>query len=115
MPTWNYLAVHVYGVPKPITDAEQVGSLLHRLTTRHEASRARAWSPEELDPEMMRRMLRGVFAFEIAITRIQAKAKLSENRTPTQAAHAADALQAMEDPMARETGRRMGAALEAAS
>jgi transcriptional regulator len=115
VPTWNYLAVHVYGVPRPMTEAEDVSALLHRLTARHEASRARAWSPSELDSEMMRRMLRGVFAFEIAITRIQAKAKLSQNRTPAQAAHAAARLEAMGEPMTRETGRRMGAVLEASS
>ena len=115
VPTWNYLAVHVYGVPEPMTEAEEVGGLLHRLTARHEAGRQRAWSPAELDPDFLARMLRGVFAFEIAITRVQAKAKLSQNRTPAQAAHAAAQLEAMEDPMVRETGHRMRAALETAS
>jgi predicted FMN-binding regulatory protein PaiB len=62
----------------------------------------------------MARMLRGVFAFEIAITRIQAKAKLSQNRTPEQAAHAAAQLEAREDLLTQETGRQMRAALEAA-
>lgn len=63
----------------------------------------------------MHRMLRGVFAFEIAIARVQAKAKLSQNRTPAQAAHAAARLQAMEDPMTHEIGRRMQTVLEASS
>jgi transcriptional regulator len=110
VPTWNYLAVHVYGVPRAMTSAEDMRGLLHRLTARHEAGRPRAWSPAELDPELMRRMLRGVLAFEIAITRVQAKAKLSQNRAPAQAAHAAARLEAMADPLARETGRRMRAA-----
>jgi transcriptional regulator len=115
VPTWNYLAVHVYGVPEAMTEAEEVSALLHRLTARHEASRASAWSPSELDPEMMRRMLRGVFAFEIAITRVQAKAKLSQNRTPAQAAHAGARLEAMEEPMTQETGRQMRTVVEALS
>lgn len=115
VPTWNYLAVHVYGVPRPLTAAEDVSALLHRLTARHEAGRDRPWAPAELDPEQMHRMLRGVFAFEIAIARVQAKAKLSQNRTPAQAAHAAARLEAMEDPLTRETGRRMRAAVEASS
>jgi len=115
VPTWNYLAVHVYGVPEPMTEAEDVRALLHRLTARHEAGRAPAWSPAALDPELMSRMLRGVFAFEIAITRVQAKAKLSQNRTPAQAAHAAARLEAMEEPMTQETGRQMRAVAEAAS
>lgn len=115
VPTWNYLAVHVYGLPKPMTKAEDVSRLLHRLTARHEASRAQAWSPAALDPELMGRMLRGVFAFEIAITRVQAKAKLSQNRTPAQAAHAGARLEAMEDPMTQETGRQMRTVVEALS
>jgi transcriptional regulator len=111
---------HSYVVPEPMTEAEDVSALLHRLTARHEAGRqvaggAGAWSPSELDPELMARMLRGVFAFRIAITRIQAKAKLSQNRTPAQAAHAAARLQAMEDPMTHEIGRRMQTVLEASS
>jgi len=113
VPTWNYLAVHVYGVPRVTADPDEVRELLVRLTARHEAGRGRGWSPAELDPEMMRRMLRGVLAFEIAITRVQAKAKLSQNRTPGQAAHAAARLEAMDDPLAQETGRRMRAALAA--
>ncbi len=114
VPTWNHLAVHVYGVPQPMTGAEKVRALLERLTARHEAGRARAWSPAELDSEFMARMLRGVFAFEIAITRIQAKAKLSQNRTLEQAAHAAAQLEAREDLLTQETGRQMRSALEAA-
>jgi transcriptional regulator len=115
VPTWNYLAVHVYGVPQPMTSAEDVRALLGRLTTRHEAGRRRPWSPAELEPDFMARMLRGVFAFEIAITRVQAKAKLSQNRASAQAAHAAARLEAMADPLARETGRHMRAALEVSS
>jgi transcriptional regulator len=120
VPTWNYLAVQVYGVPQPMTRAEDARALLGRLTTRHEATRHEAgstpaWSPADLDPELIRRMLGGVLAFEIAITRVQAKAKLSQNRAPAQAAHAAACLQAMADPLARETGRLMRAALEASS
>ncbi len=115
VPTWNYLAVHVYGVPQLMTSAEDVRAFLDRLTARHETSRERAWSPTELDPELMSRMLRGVLAFEIPITRVQAKAKLSQNRAPAQAAHAAARLEAMADPLARETGRQMRAALEPSS
>ncbi len=115
VPTWNHLAVHVHGVPRAMTAAADVGALLERLTARHEAGRPRPWSPAELEPDFMARMLRGVFAFEIAITRVQAKAKLSQNRTPAQAAHAAAQLEAMEDPLTQETGRRMRAAMEASS
>jgi transcriptional regulator len=113
VPTWNYQAVHVYGVPRLMTEAEEVRGLLHRLTGRHEAGRTPVWSPAELDPELLGRMLRGIQGFEIAITRVEAAAKLSQNRTPAQAAHAAARLEASDDPVACEVGRRMRAALEA--
>lgn len=115
VPTWNYQAVHLYGVPRLMTEAEEVRRLLDRLTASHEAGRAPAWSPADLDPQLMDRMLGGIQGFEIAITRIEAAAKLSQNRTPAQAAHAAARLEASDDPLARETGRRMRAALEARS
>ena len=115
VPTWNYQAVHVYGVPRAMTEADEVSALLHRLTAQYETGRLPAWSPAEMDPEALRRMVRGIYAFEIAITRVQAKAKLSQNRTPEQAAQAAARLEAMEDPLTRDTGRRMRAALEASS
>jgi len=115
VPTWNYQAVHVYGVPRLMTAADEVQDLLNRLTARHEAGRTPAWSPAALDPELMGRMIGGIQAFEIAVTRVQAAAKLSQNRTPAQAAHAAARLEASDDPLARETGRRMREAPEARS
>jgi len=63
----------------------------------------------------MARMLDGIAGFEISIARIEAAAKLSQNRTPAQAAHAAARLEASPGPPAREIGRRMRAALEAGS
>jgi transcriptional regulator len=115
VPTWNYQAVHVYGVPRLMTEAEEVRGLLDRLTARHEAGRAPAWSPAQLDPAIIDRMVQGIQGFEIAITRIQAAAKLSQNRTTAQAARAAARLEASAEPLARETGRRMRAALDARS
>jgi transcriptional regulator len=115
VPTWNYQAVHVYGVPRLMTEDAEVRGLLDRLTARHEAGRTPAWSPQSLDREFVDRMVRGIQGFEIAITRIDAAAKLSQNRTPEQAAHAAARLEASAEPLAREIGRRMRAALEVRS
>ncbi len=115
VPTWNYQAVHVYGIPRLMTEAAEVRDLLDRLTARHEAGRTPAWSPQSLEREFVDRMVRGIQGFDIAITRIEAAAKLSQNRTPEQAARAAARLQASPEPLAREIGRRMGAALEARS
>ncbi|MEE8534585.1 MAG: FMN-binding negative transcriptional regulator [Kiloniellales bacterium] len=112
VPTWNYVAVHIYGVPRLIDDLDRVRALVTKLTARHEAGRAAPWSPESLDAGRVDGLLRAIQAFEIAITRIEAKAKLSQNRDPEQATRAAAALEAADDPFARETGRLMRAALE---
>lgn len=111
VPTWNYLAVHIYGVPRLIEDSGEARAVLERLTARQETGRARPWSPASLEAELMERMLRAIQAFEIAVTRVEATAKLSQNRTPEQAARAAAALAAAEDSGIRETGRRMAARL----
>ncbi len=113
VPTWNYLAIHVTGVPRLIDDPGEAHALLERLTAQQERGRERSWSPESLEPKLMSRMLRGIQAFEIAVTRTEAAAKLSQNRTPEQAARAAAALASAEDSAVRETGRRMAARLEA--
>ena len=111
VPTWNYIAVHVYGVPRLFTDRAEARALVTALTARHEVGRADPWSPDSVDPDWVDKMVRGVQAFEIAITRIDAKAKLSQNRQADQAGRAADALQAADDPLVRETGRLMRDAL----
>lgn len=115
VPTWNYVAVHVYGVPRVVSDAADAQEILVRLTATYETGRTPPWSPATLDPAFTQRMLRGIMAFEIAITHIQAKAKLSQNRTPEQAAHAAARLEGAADPLTQETGRRMRAAAQETS
>lgn len=111
VPTWNYIAVHVYGVPRLFTNRAEARALVTALTARHEAGRPNPWSPDSLDPDWVEKMLHGIQGFEIAITRIDAKAKLSQNRQADQAGRAADALQAADDPVGRETGRLMRDAL----
>jgi transcriptional regulator len=111
VPTWNYVAVHAYGHVRLIDDAEETRALLLKLTARHESARQAPWSSESLGDGLMDRMLGGIQAFEIAVTRIEAKAKLSQNRDGAQAARAAVALEAADDPLVGETGRRMRAAL----
>jgi transcriptional regulator len=77
VPTWNYVAVHVYGVPRVIEDAGEVRALLDRLVREYEGD---AWSLDGLDADFTGRMSRGIVAFEMTIERIEGKFKLSQNR-----------------------------------
>jgi transcriptional regulator len=79
VPTWNYIAVHVYGRYRQIEGDELLGSL-KRLTNKYEAGSAKPVKVEEFSESFMKNHLRALVGFEIEITDIQAKKKLSQNR-----------------------------------
>lgn len=110
VPTWNYIAVHAYGRPVIISDAAEVAELLTVLTARHENARPDAWSPDDLPDGHFAAMSRGIVAFRIAVTRLEAKAKLSQNKTEAERLAAAQALGERSDPLAQHIGRAMGRA-----
>ncbi len=78
VPTWNYLAVHVYGKVRVLNHEEAVHSL-KKLVDKYEAESANPVRVEDLSEKTMREA-RGIIAFEINITSIEAQKKLSQNR-----------------------------------
>ncbi|MBE1537203.1 transcriptional regulator [Actinomadura algeriensis] len=84
VPTWNYLTAHVYGHLVVHDDAAWVGAMVRRLTDRQEAGRPDAWSVDDAPAEFVDGQLRAIVGLELRITRVEAKAKMSQNR------HAAD-------------------------
>lgn len=81
VPTWNYVAVHAYGLPRLIEEEARVRALQERLVETFEAGGRAPWSMAGQDDKYIRGMLRGIVAFEIPVTRIEAKAKLSQNKS----------------------------------
>lgn len=81
VPTWNYVAVHAYGLPRLIEQEARVRAQQERLVESFEAGGERPWSMAGQDDKYIRRMLRGIVAFEIPVSRIEAKAKLSQNKS----------------------------------
>lgn len=79
VPTWNYIAIHVYGKPK-ILDRNATIQVLQNLVSRHEASSEKPFSMASLDDAYLDSHLKALVAFEITIDKIDAKAKLSQNR-----------------------------------
>ena len=112
VPTWNYLAVHAYGLPESIDDPAEVRALLERLVGAQESDMDTPWTTAGLEERFMTAMTRGVVAFRIPLTRLEAKAKLSQNKTPAQLAAATAVLEDAQEPLARETGQWMRAALD---
>lgn len=82
VPTWNYVAVHVYGPVEFTEDPEQLRRLVTRLTERHEGSRAQPWAVDDAPSPFIEAQLRGIVGVRLPITRLEGKRKLSQNRTP---------------------------------
>jgi len=107
VPTWNYLAVHAYGVPQIIEDANEVLRYLRALSGAHEAANGTAWRMEGLPEDYLARMVKGLVAFETQISRIEGKAKLSQNRGEEDQLSVASALAGSNDPFARALAKEM--------
>lgn len=79
VPTWNYLAVHVYGSLSLIDEAQSKEALLHRLIHQHEPAYAAQWS--SLPEDYQQKMLQAIVGFRLRVTRWEGKFKLSQNRS----------------------------------
>jgi transcriptional regulator len=79
VPTWNYGAVHVYGNARVFSAPEELLAVLHELIPMFEPRYAEQWA--SLSEAYRERMLSHIVGFEIAVTKIEAKFKLSQNRT----------------------------------
>lgn len=79
VPTWNYLAVHVYGEIK-IIKGEELQDHLKKLVDTYEEGRPNRVSVEGMSPNYLDSQVRALVGFEIKITEVQASAKLSQNR-----------------------------------
>jgi transcriptional regulator len=92
VPTWNYVTAHVYGRLVVHDDPAWVEDVVRRLTAKHETARLAspgqapewpAWSVDDAPRKFIEGQLRAIVGLELQITRIEAKAKLSQNRPVT--------------------------------
>jgi len=83
VPTWNFVSVHLSGVPEILTPEENV-RVLDRLVQRFESRMPEPRPMWELPntPEYVERLEKGTVGFRLTPTRIVAKRKLSQNKTP---------------------------------
>jgi transcriptional regulator len=80
VPTWNYELVHVHGTARVVDDAQLEG-IVRALTDRHEATMAEPWSVDDAPRDYIDAMLRAIVGVEVTVERIEAKRKLSQNRS----------------------------------
>ena len=88
VPTWNYTVVHAHGIVRVHDDPAWLDEMVRRLTDHHEAERAAPWSVDDAPADYIQRSLNGIVGLELEITRLEGKAKLSQNRTPADIAGA---------------------------
>lgn len=79
VPTWNYIAAHVYGRIK-IIEGEALYNSLVTMLNRYESTMNDPMTVEKLSPEYVKKSMQGITGFEIEITSIEASYKLSQNR-----------------------------------
>jgi transcriptional regulator len=95
VPTWNYATVHAYGRGKLLTAETDKQQVLAELISQFDSSYLNQWN--SFDEQYRSRMLNHIVAFEINVTRIEAKFKLSQNRTRIEQENVIQALGASSD------------------
>ena len=80
VPTWNYVAVHVYGKARFTTDQQFLGRHLEQLVATHEAGRPAPWAVGDAPRDYIERQMQAIVGVELAIDRIEGKWKMSQNR-----------------------------------
>ena len=99
VPTWNYISIHAYGQGNLISETDKILQVLEKTIDNYEVGYRQHW--DNFPEEYKSRMLNGIVAFEIIVTDLQAKKKLSQNRTETEKQKIIDTLLESNDPKER--------------
>ena len=105
VPTWNYVAVHAYGRPVLIEERAAKIELQKKLIRQHDAGYLAQMA--ELPESYLDARLAAIVSFSLAVTRIDARYKLSQDKNPAERERIARELEASGDSVAAETARLM--------
>ena len=94
VPTWNYVTVQARGVPLLCEPGAPTREAVEMLTDAMEAARPEPWQVADAPARFTEVMLRGIVAFRMVVTQLDAKAKLSQNRPESDVAGTRDGLAA---------------------
>jgi transcriptional regulator len=113
VPTWNYIAVHAYGKPEIITLANAPASMdkmINSMVDTYEDSYKSHW--QGLSDRYREGMMNGIVGFEMTVTRLEGKYKLSQNKSLVDQQNISDALLQSPDLIVRNLGTEMKQNLE---
>jgi transcriptional regulator len=92
VPTWNYVTIQAHGTITTIHDTDWLIPHVGRLVARHEAGRAHPWALTDAPADYVATQARAIVGLELRIARLEAKAKLSQNRSTADIAGAIEGL-----------------------
>jgi transcriptional regulator len=101
VPTWNYVAVHVYGKPRVIEDPDWIAAQVTELTRRQEAGRAEPWAVSDAPERFIDAQIKAIVGIEIPIDRIEGKWKVSQNRPERDQKRVIEELRAADSDISR--------------
>lgn len=105
VPTWNYIAVHAYGLTKIFKEGHETETLLYASFEEFEKSYKTQY--EELDTDYKNKLLKGIVAFEIKVTRLEGKFKLSQNKSDQERERVKSTLNSSKDPVKSNLSKYM--------
>ena len=109
VPTWNYEAVHLSGAVEWFDDAARLEDVVRRLSQVHEHDRPTPWTIEDAPRAYIDAMLRGIVGVEMRVERIEAKRKLSQNKSAADFEGVIAGLNAASDADSHEIAAQMRA------
>ena len=107
VPTWNYVAVHATGVPQRIDDTSQLDLMFEKLVSEFDPE-LKADAPENTSLDFYRPKYPGIVAFRMVVDKLEAKAKLSQNKPDRDRLKVAQVLQSSSEPDRQRLGKLMG-------
>ena len=113
VPTWNYIAVHAYGIPKVITLADSpklMNEMIDKMVDAYEATYQKQW--DGLSDKYREGMMNGIIGFEMTVSRLEGKYKLSQNKSQTDQQNVAESLLNSADAIEQNVGAEMKQNLE---
>lgn len=106
VPTWNYVSVHVYGKVDVIEDENVIFNSLDEMVTKYEKADS-PYNLKNVDTKYIEGMSKGIVAFKITITKMEAKTKLSQNHPAERQELIIQNLERSENPDDREVASLM--------
>jgi len=106
VPTWNYMAVHAYGRPKIVENQIRLQQMLTALVATYEQNLSPEWKVDWSD-ERNQNMMQAIIGFEIEITQLEGKSKLSQNKSVADQQGVVDALRQSPDTAVTQVAEEM--------